>query len=132
MRRAIDASVRRIDSTARLIDASERFARRRPLRASDGLVLASIWLSHAAAHLRRAMRDLQDPAIYAAPAQLVRSVESGAVPIDFDRLFPAPTVTPSRNVRRTLLVRPRHRQNRACRCRAPPSFGLHAPLPLTE
>jgi len=67
-RRAIDASVRRIEGSCRVIDAAQRFASRRPLRATDHLQQVSGWLVDAAVQLQRAgirMRDTTECAALA-------------------------------------------------------------------
>jgi hypothetical protein len=60
VRRAIDASLRRIEGSCRLIEASERFGGRRPLQAADQLQRASGWLADAATQLQRAQVLLND------------------------------------------------------------------------
>ena len=59
-RRAIDASLRRIEGSGRVIEAAERFGRRRPLQAAGQLHRASCWLADAAAQLQRAQLRLND------------------------------------------------------------------------
>jgi hypothetical protein len=56
--RALDASVRLIDSTLRMVARSERCAHRRPIRTSLSLHEASLLLSHASRKLVRATREL--------------------------------------------------------------------------
>lgn len=56
--RALDASMRLIDSTLRTVARSERCAHRRPIRTSRGLHEVSGWLSDASTQLVRAAREL--------------------------------------------------------------------------
>ena len=60
MRRAIDATLRRIDGSCRVIDASERFSERRPVHAMWQLNRVSGWLTDASVQLGRAGFRLQD------------------------------------------------------------------------
>jgi hypothetical protein len=60
MRRAIDATLRRIDGSCRVIDASERFSERRPVHAMWQLNRAAAWLADASVQLERAGFRLKD------------------------------------------------------------------------
>ncbi len=59
-RRAIRATIGRVEASARVIDAAERFAPARPVAATRQFVLVSLWLSQAAGHLCRAARGLEE------------------------------------------------------------------------
>jgi hypothetical protein len=60
VRRAIDASLRKIEGSGRVIDAAERFGGTKPLQAVDQLQRVSCWLADAAAQLQRAQLRLND------------------------------------------------------------------------
>lgn len=55
--RALDASLRRVDATRRVVEASERCGARRPIEVTRQLQRAGNWLSTAAALLSRSVRD---------------------------------------------------------------------------
>lgn len=59
-RRAIDSTFQVINSSLRIIEASERFAAARPLRASRHLQRVAYWLADAAERLDRARTGLRD------------------------------------------------------------------------
>jgi chromatin segregation and condensation protein Rec8/ScpA/Scc1 (kleisin family) len=61
MRRAIDSSLRLIDSTRRVVDASEQSAARRPIRTSQALRLASDKLIEASIRLDTAVCIIVKP-----------------------------------------------------------------------
>lgn len=59
-RRAIDSTFHLINSSLRVIEASERFAAERPIRASRHLRRVAFWLADAAEKLDRARAGLHD------------------------------------------------------------------------
>ena len=59
-KRSLGSTLTRIDASARVIDAAERFAPSRPIAATRQLLLVALWLSEAATHLGRATRGLQE------------------------------------------------------------------------
>jgi hypothetical protein len=59
-RRAIACSLRLIDSSCRVIEAAERFAQGRPIRAVRQLEVLSDWVIEAAEELDRAARGLRE------------------------------------------------------------------------
>jgi hypothetical protein len=59
-RRAIECSMRLISSSCRVIEAAQRFAAGRPVRAARQLELVSGWMSEAGAQLQCAARALQE------------------------------------------------------------------------
>jgi len=67
-RRAIELSLRLIDSSRRVVEASERFAAERPVRATRHLKLVSGWLTEATAQLCCAAAGLRKTSHRAAQA----------------------------------------------------------------
>jgi hypothetical protein len=59
-RRSIRSTLHRVEASARVIGAAERFAPSRPAAAVQQLVVAGFWLAEAAADLDRAARGLRD------------------------------------------------------------------------
>jgi hypothetical protein len=100
MRRAIDSSLQLVDSCRRVVEDSEQFGARRPIRTSRQLQRAAGWLCDAGARLGRAANSLRDTVNeadgspeYAAdvPAELILATAhwlQSAAEIDtlFDRL----------------------------------------------
>jgi hypothetical protein len=59
-RHSIDSTVRRIDASARVINAAGRFAPSRPVAATRQLLLVALWLAEASAHLHRATQGFEE------------------------------------------------------------------------
>src|SRR5262245_36646360 len=59
-RHALESTLNRIEASARVIDAAERFGLLRPAAAAKQLVLVALWLAEAAVHLDRAGRGLDE------------------------------------------------------------------------
>lgn len=64
--RSIRSTLQRVEASARVIDAAERFAPSRPAAAVQRLVAVAFWLADAADDLKRAARGLEETTFWIA------------------------------------------------------------------